>query len=50
MNAEFEDDGLNESQPAGSVPDFEPDVLTLDDFGLDKPANPESAEYVEEVL
>ena len=48
MNAEFEDDGLNESQPASSVPDFEPDLLTVDDFGLDNPAEP--AEYAEELL
>jgi hypothetical protein len=50
MNAEFEDDGLNESQPAGSVPDFEPELLTVDDFGPDNPAEIESAEYAEEVL
>jgi hypothetical protein len=50
MNAEFEDDGLNESQPAGSVPDFEPDLLIVEDFGRDEPAEPEAAEYAEEVL
>ena len=48
MNADFEDDGLNESQPAGSVPDFEPDLLTVDNIGLDNPLEP--AEYEEEVL
>lgn len=48
MNARFEDDGLNESQPAGSVPDFESDLLTLDEFGLDNPAEP--AEYAEDLL
>lgn len=50
MNVRFEDDGLNESQPAGSVPDFDPDLLTLDDFSLDNPAGAEFADYAEEVL
>ena len=32
MNAWLEDDGLNESQPAGSSPDFEADLLTVEDL------------------
>lgn len=50
MEVGFEDDGLNESQPAGSVPDLEPDLLIVEDFGRDEPAEPEAAEYAEEVL
>ena len=48
MNVLLIDDGLNESQPAGSVPDFEPDLLTVDHFRLDNRAEP--AENAEELL
>ena len=32
MNVWLEDDGLNESQPAGSIPDFDADLLTVEDL------------------
>ena len=33
MNVLLIDDGLNESQPDGSIPDFEQELLTVEDFG-----------------
>ena len=50
MNVVFENDGLNESQPAGSIPDFEPDLLTLEDLGADTPFEPECLPRAEGVL
>ena len=52
MSVWFEDDGLNESQPAGSIPDFEPDLLTVEDIGADADvdAGPDRVTCADEVL
>jgi hypothetical protein len=50
MSAWLEDDGLNESQPAGSIPDFDADLLTVEDLGGETHVEADSPTCAEQVL
>jgi hypothetical protein len=49
MNVWLEDDGLNESQPAGSIPDFNADLLTVEDVGGEMHVEADSPTCTDEV-
>ena len=50
MKVWLEDDGLNESQPAGSIPGFDADLLTVEDLGGETHVEADSPTCTEEVL
>jgi hypothetical protein len=50
MNVLFSDDGLNESQPEGAIPDFEQEVLTVEDLGREEPVESDVLDTTDGVL
>jgi hypothetical protein len=50
MNVALIDDGLNESQPEGSIPDFEQELLTVEDFGREEPVESDVLDTADGVL